>query len=189
MTSVLSPPAEVLSPQEEADMPYIKISNPVTVDDLESLPDELRYELHEGNLQIMPPATFWHNDVASRITHALRTAGMVATHDTTVKFSEIDTRVPDAAALKSEPDEDRSWFAPSDFLIVVEVVSRSSEDQDRFLKPVYYAKAGIPEYWRVERDPDNRRDALIHQYKLSEDGAYTEIRMIKLSDLEPEVLK
>lgn len=190
MTSVLSPPAEVRWPRKEADVREIKYNHhPVTVGDLESLPDELRIELYEGTLHIMPPAVFWHNDVASRITQTLRQAGMVATHEMGVKFSEIDTRVPDAAALKTEPDEEQAYFPPSDFLIVVEVVSKSSEEQDRFLKPVHYAKARIPEYWRVERDPENRRDAIIYQFKLSDDGIYVETGVVRLSDLEREATK
>ena len=44
-------------------------------------------------------------------------------------------------------------LAPSDFLILIEVVSLSTQAQDRILKPLHYADAGVPEYWRVERDP------------------------------------
>jgi Uma2 family endonuclease len=189
MTSVLSPPVAVRWPREEADMHTIKFTHPITVDDLESFPDALRVELHEGNLHIMPPAVFWHNDVASRITQTLRQAGMVAAHEVGVRFSDIDSRVPDAAALKTVPDEEQAYFPPSNFLIVVEVVSKSSEEQDRFLKPIHYAKAGIPEYWRVEGLPEDIDDALIHQHKLSVDRAYVETGVVRLSELEASLTR
>jgi len=34
----------------------------------------------------------------------------------------------------------------------VEIVSKGSERLDRWLKPVKYADAGIPLFWRVEPD-------------------------------------
>ncbi|WP_433682591.1 Uma2 family endonuclease [Nocardia sp. CA-119907] len=37
--------------------------------------------------------------------------------------------------------------------LVVEVVSKSTTLQDRMVKPVLYATAGIPNYWRFEINP------------------------------------
>ena len=45
------------------------------VEDLLALPKGYRYELHEGNLVIMTPASFWHRDVAHRIMLMLRATG------------------------------------------------------------------------------------------------------------------
>ncbi|MFC7484146.1 Uma2 family endonuclease [Luedemannella flava] len=44
------------------------------------------------------------------------------------------------------------WLDPDDVLLVVEVVSAGSEDLDRIIKPREYAEAGVPWFWRVERD-------------------------------------
>lgn len=167
-------------------MTTLRISHPITVDDLESFPNDLRYELHEGNLYIISPAIFWHSVVGRRIANALEAAGMVVGTDVGIKFKKNDTRAPDVGVFKSEPDITKAYFPPSDFMIVVEIVSESSEDQDRILKPLHYAKAGIPEYWRVEKDPTDVKDALIYQYKLSDEGKYLETRVIKLSELERE---
>ncbi|WP_117210313.1 Uma2 family endonuclease [Allorhizocola rhizosphaerae] len=47
-----------------------------TVDDLEKLPDHgFRYELHEGNLLILSPATAWHFKAIMRLVTALSRAG------------------------------------------------------------------------------------------------------------------
>ena len=185
MTSVLSPP-EALWPREEAHMFEFKTTTPITVDDLESLPDELRIELHEGNLVIVTPPSAWHSDIIWRVTGVFRAAGLVAFLELGVKSSEIDLREPDVAVLKSRPDKKRGVFPPEEVLIVVEVVSKSSEKMDRVVKPLHYAKIGIPEYWRVEEDPADDDDALIHQHKLSADGAYVETGVVRLSDLESE---
>jgi len=170
-------------------MHHIKFTMPITVDDLESFPDELRIELHEGNLVIMTPPNAWHSDIIWRITGVFRAAGLVAFLELGVKSSDTELREPDVAVLRNRPDKKRGVFPPEDFLIVVEVVSKSSETLDRVVKPLHYAKIGIPEYWRVEEDPDDDDDALIHQHKLSAEGAYVETGVVRLSDLEREATK
>ena len=40
------------------------------------------------------------------------------------------------------------------YALVVEVVSPSSRKTDRFFKPIEYAAAGVPAYWRVETEPE-----------------------------------
>jgi Uma2 family endonuclease len=187
MTSVLSPPAAVRWPREEAHVHTFKIPLSITVDDLESLPDDFRYELHEGVLHIMPPPIQWHSRVARRLADTLERAGMATGTEVGVRFSENDERTPDVAVFRSAPDIERAVFPPSDFLILIEVVSKASEGQDRILKPLHYASAGIPEYWRVERDPGDANDALIHQYKLSDEGRYFQTRVTRLSELEREM--
>jgi Uma2 family endonuclease len=186
MTSVLSPPTAVGWPREEARMHTIKFNHPITVDDLESFPDELRIELHEGNLYIMSPAIAWHTDVSRRIANVLEAAGMVAFQEMGVESSKIDLRVPDVSALRIKPRRGQFRLPPSEFLIAVEVVSKSSQAQDRILKPLHYAEVGIPEYWRVEEDPDADWDALIYQCKLSDEGKYVEADVVKLSELESD---
>ena len=73
--------------------------------------------------------------------------------------------------------------------LVVEVVSPDSRTADRVNKPVKYAAAGIPEYWRVEEAEDG--EAVVYQHRLvrEEGGArYAEARVVMLSTLEKESL-
>ena len=55
------------------------------------------------------------------------------------------------------------------------------------LKPLWYAAAGIPAYWRVERAEDDQ-DAVIFQYRLATttagEAAYVETGVTTVSALE-----
>src|ERR1044072_2648439 len=55
------------------------------VDDLASLPKEHRYELHEGNLVIMTPSTYWHKVMARRLMLMLYAAGLEVLQDTGIR--------------------------------------------------------------------------------------------------------
>ena len=142
---------------------------PWTVDDLERIPDGgFRIEIHEGNLVLMSPATMWHADVARRIANALLAAGRVASNEVGVKKSDRSTRIADVAVFKERPENRKmAFWHPDDLALVVEVVSESSKDDDRFIKPRWYARAGIAEYWRVEEAADDQDEAIIITYKLT----------------------
>jgi Uma2 family endonuclease len=162
----------------------LKISHPIMADDLESYPDGVRCELHHGALWITAPPIRWHSRVSRCIAHVLERAGMAAYQEIGVRFGDNDRREPDVAVFKQQPTMERASFPPGDFLILVEVESHSSQSLDRILKPLHYARAGIPEYWRVERIPEDIDDALIHRHRLSDDGAYIEAGALRLSELE-----
>jgi len=55
---------------------YLPPIETLDVDDLNSLPEGYRYELHGGNLVIMTPSTFWHKEIAGRLYFMLRAAGL-----------------------------------------------------------------------------------------------------------------
>lgn len=166
-----------------------KISHPITVDDLESYPDALRYELHHGTLCIMSSPIRWHSRISRCVASALERAGMAAYQRVGVRFGDDDKREPDIAVFKQRPVLERSSFPPQDFQILIEVVTKATEAQARILKPIHYARAGIPEYWRVERDPEDIDDALIHRHELSADGAYVETGVVRLSELEASLTR
>lgn len=172
-------------------MLMFEIPPDLTVDDLTSLPDTgYRYELHGGNLYMMSPATMWHSRVGRRLTIALVAAGKTAYQEVGIKFSKRNSRTADIGVFKEAPDESRAFFDPSELTLVVEVVSPTSEDDDRIEKPRLYAYAGIPEYWRVERSADDPDDAVIIQHKLARtaDGtaAYVQSGISTLRALEAD---
>jgi Uma2 family endonuclease len=92
-------------------------------------------------------------------------------------------RVPDVAAFVTEPDLEADRHEPALFSLVVEVISVDSGHEDRKVKPGLYAKAGIPEYWIVDRHPNDPRDAVIDTFRLGERG-YEHTARVALSDLE-----
>jgi Uma2 family endonuclease len=65
---------------------------------------------------------------------------------------------------------DRTWFAPEEVQLVVEVVSPESAHRDRTVKLRKYAGAGIAHYWCVE---DEDGVPAVHVYELDRPtGAY-----------------
>jgi Uma2 family endonuclease len=65
-----------------------------------------------------------------------------------------DGRVPDLAVVRADVDvrPGHAAYAPTDFGLLVEIVSPTSTGMDRVLKPAEYAAAGVPFYWRVETE-------------------------------------
>src|SRR3954452_1071955 len=99
------------------------------VDDLASLPEEYRYELHDGSLVIMTPSIYWHKWMARRLVNMLCAAGLEALQDTGVRGDRPrDNRVPDVGVLTRalvEVAEDAN-LPGSTFRLVAEVVSENS---------------------------------------------------------------
>ncbi|MGW2082306.1 Uma2 family endonuclease [Streptomyces sp. NPDC001939] len=63
-----------------------------------------------------------------------------------------DLVVVDQAATVDDP----AVIDPEAVQLVVEIVSPSNADVDRTVKPIRYAEASIPHYWRVEMLPTPR---------------------------------
>ncbi|SNY04751.1 Uma2 family endonuclease [Paractinoplanes atraurantiacus] len=87
-------------------------------------------------------------------------------------------RVPDLTvwAKGQPPRPARSSHAgTAGLLLAVEVVSKGSEVVDRVVKKIEYAKAGIPNYWVVERDGvttvhRHHLDGVTREYQLEAEG-------------------
>jgi Uma2 family endonuclease len=138
----------------------------LTLDDVAELagrdPDH-RYELQEGNLLIMPPADAEHAEMIMRIGAWLIANGYrgraLATPCVRVGNSG---RSPDIVVLAAPGSGRTVWIEPSDVLLAIEIVSPGSVELDRHTKPREYAAAGIPNFWRVEREGA----ATVHRFGL-----------------------
>ncbi|WP_240327548.1 Uma2 family endonuclease [Nocardia farcinica] len=73
-------------------------------------------------------------------------------------------RVPEAAWSSETHRTDRRGSGLRDLVLAVEAVSPDSEERDRETKPLKYANAGIPHFWRVERGSDDR--VVVYAYEL-----------------------
>ena len=149
-------------------------AGPWTFDELAQLPDDgWRYEVVDGALLMTPPPTDHHQAVSRRLFRQLdRQAPPEWEPVYEVAFRvRTDGRVPDLAVVRAGlPVRPRQVaYAPSDFGLLVEVVSPTSGGMDRVLKPTEYAAAGVPYYWRVETEPSVE----VIAYELV-DGAYRE---------------
>jgi Uma2 family endonuclease len=133
---------------------------------------DARFELLDGEVLMMAPASFWHHEVVRILSDALRRitpqSMVVATEmgvDLGHTVPEPDVLVVSRAAVES----DSLFFQPSDVHLAIEVVSPGSTTKDRTLRPVQYAGAGITCFWRVE----NRDDAMVvYTFELLPEGSY-----------------
>ena len=136
----------------------------MVAEDLYTLPEDGSfYELDEGRLVSMSPASGSHGRIGSRIITELQKyadehrSGVVYQSDTGfILFRRPDTvRSPDAAYVNVErvPDVESGFLelAPD---LAVEVISPSNPAKELATKVIQYLDAGSQEVWVV--DPDNR---------------------------------
>lgn len=158
-------------------------ARPLTLDDVTRIAEadpSHRFELSEGNLVVMPPGTWRHQEIsllmsAWLLAHGYRGRVNVAPGVRTAA-DDLNGRIPDLVVTKGPVADDTVWLDPAVVTLAVEIVSKGSERMDRWLKPVEYAAAGIPLFWRVEPD------ATVVWFRL--DGErYVEYGAIALDDL------
>ena len=149
-------------------MSVTKSRIPFTYEDYKSLPETMdrRYELMDGELCLMPAPTTTHQFISQNIEfllvqHARATrCGRVLDAPVDVvllgESSRRDVVQPDivficsaragivtAAEVTGAPD------------LVVEVLSRSSEERDRGYKKTLYERNGVREYWIVDAEQES----------------------------------
>lgn len=134
--------------------------------------DQHRYELAEGNLIVMPPPTWRHQEISLFLGSWLLAHGFRGRVNVGPGVKTADDnrngRIPDLAVIKAAVRPDEVWVDASSLLLAVEIVSPGSERTDRWFKPAEYADAGIEHFWRVEPDDTVLRFQLV-------DGAYKEV--------------
>ncbi|GAA3187437.1 Uma2 family endonuclease [Dactylosporangium siamense] len=155
----------------------------LTVNDVLRMPPRrgYRFELHEGVLRMTPPPAWKHQRAAYRIERFFDDAGRAMCHENGIRFDGRNYRIPDVLVLRQdvELDEERSVHPPEIFEILVEVVSPSSVEEDQLVKAKLYAKAGIPQYWRIEP----RQAGYVVVIGHLQDGQYATVREVPLDEL------
>ena len=122
-----------------------------------------RYELVDGELVKMPPASFLHSDVIDFIADLIKVIAnenrldiKVKTGDVGVKTGIDSSRIPDLAVIDGKAwrsyRREKSAVISSGVLLAVEVVSPGTEqiERDYIEKVSEYQNSGIPEYWIVD---------------------------------------
>jgi Uma2 family endonuclease len=139
----------------------VEHTGPWTADDVEALPDlgdHARFEVYEGGVLVVSPAPGVAHQRASYWLHrALSEAATAAGADVEV-LEAVNVAlpggkllVPDVVVAAADAAARATTRIPCEaVLAVVEVVSPSTVSMDRAIKPVMYAEALIPVYWRVE---------------------------------------
>ena len=130
---------------------------PYTYADYLETPDDVRYELINGELIMAAAPTVRHQRVGMRFSNRMgpfveaNGLGELFAAPTDVYFSDTNVLEPDlifiSAARARIIGEANIQGAPD---LVVEIASPSTEGRDRGVKQELYALFGVLEYWRAD---------------------------------------
>lgn len=147
--------------------PMLEVQSQVGYSDLLSMLDDgRRYEIHGGELVVVPAPRLRHQVVALEIfkrldAYAATRGGRAVAAPFDIVFDEHDVVQPDVVFFRAERvrllDPDAVTRAAPD--IAVEVLSPSTAKLDRGRKMRLYARYGVPECWIA--DP-LRRSVEVH---------------------------
>ena len=126
--------------------------------ELQQWPDtECRYELYDGEIVVVPAPFPRHQRVAQHITEVLTdyeraVGGLVFESPLDIVLSEYDVVQPDVVFFGKERRHLIDMMQATRVVpdLAVEVVSPSTEAQDRGRKLQLLARFGVPEYWIVD---------------------------------------
>lgn len=147
----------------------IKESN-LTYDDYASIDDGNRYELVNGQLELMSPApTVTHQMISFQmqkdIAKSCESDYIILNAPIDVILANNEVRQPDLLLIHRERMNiinNRGIIGPPD--LVVEILSPSTLKRDKIDKLNTYANFHIPEYWIVEP-----KTGILEQYSLHEE--------------------
>lgn len=128
-----------------------------TYDDYLRLDDDIRYEIIEGVLEVVPAPILGHQDITGTLYRALwehvmtHAPGKVYVSPVDVILSERNVVQPDVvfvATARAAILQERGIMGAPD--LVVEVTSPSSTSRDRIVKRQLYERFGVKEYWMID---------------------------------------
>ncbi|MCX5142163.1 Uma2 family endonuclease [Streptomyces sp. NBC_00338] len=148
-----------------------------TADDLDTLPNLPPHtELIDGSLVFVSPQTVFHERAIDYLKWQLQSLApldLEVFREFTIDVDFQNRPEPDVVVVRGDAVESlrQTRFPASSVLLAIEVVSDEAVTRDRETKPVKYARARIPHYWRVENQ-DGR--AVVYVFELEPaTGAYT----------------
>lgn len=148
-----------------------------TADDLERLPNLPPHtELIDGSLVFVSPQTLFHSRAVSFFEWQLQSVApdeVQVVRELTIDIDRQNRPEPDVVVVRTDAVENakQTRFPANAVVLAIEVVSEESVSRDRETKPLKYARAKIPHYWRVENENDR---AVVHVFELEPTtGTYT----------------
>ncbi len=136
----------------------MRISTRFSYEDLQHIPpDRNRYEIVDGELLVTPAPVPLHQIIAGNLYAELRIhvrkrkLGRVFIAPLDVLFSPSTVLEPDVIFVSNSRLHiigEKNLTGPPD--LVVEVLSESTAQLDREIKPKQYALYGVPEFWRID---------------------------------------
>lgn len=155
------------------DFQYPTGSGPMTVLDLEGMPDDgRRYELIDGTLVVTPAPGFRHQKIAYRLYGVLEAVcpqgfDVVGAPFAVHHGDRIELQ-PDVLVGRSEDFTEKDLPAPP--VLAVEVLSPSTAIYDLNLKKAVYERLGTGSYWVI--DP---AEPGLTVFELDEQGQYQHV--------------
>ncbi|MEU6216656.1 Uma2 family endonuclease [Streptomyces sp. NPDC047022] len=155
-----------------------------TADDLDRLPNLPPHtELIDGSLVFVSPQTMFHSravDFFNWQLQSLAPAEFEVIREFTIDIDRQNRPEPDVVVVRGdvvEEEPEQTRFPADAVVLAVEVVSAESVSRDRETKPLKYARAKIPHYWRVENE---KGLAVVHAFELEPTtGAYTSVGIFR----------
>lgn len=152
-------------------------------DDLDQLPNLPPHtELIDGSLVFVSPRTLFHEravDFFKWQLQSLAPADFEVIREFTIDIDRQNRSEPDVVVVRGDVVEDpeQTRFPAEAVVLAIEVVSADSVSRDRETKPLKYARAEIPHYWRVENE---KGMAAVHAFELEPTtGTYTSVGIFR----------
>lgn len=169
----------------------LPLGDPITVADLDRLPDDShRWELLDGVLVVSPRPVTVHQEVAAELLVLLRghcPPALRAIAEPAVQLNDVTEFDPDIVVVPREEIGGAKIYGPP--LLVVEVRSPSTAIVDLNRKKAAYERFGVPSYWIVV--PDREKPELLvfeqdgHGYReaahVTGDAAFTATRPFEVN--------
>ena len=124
---------------------------PYTTREFEQLPEGFPAQLIEGCLVKEPPVRYSHQSLAAHIRFRLAQLvgpDRVPDHPSTVKVDEHNAFNPDIVVIAAPHDPDALYVGVPQ--LVVEVLSRRTEQRDRQVKTPRLLALGVAEVWLID---------------------------------------
>ncbi|MES9519075.1 Uma2 family endonuclease [Streptomyces capoamus] len=154
-----------------------------TADDLDRLPNLPPHtELIDGSLVFVSPQTIFHErtiDFFKWQLQSLAPTEFEVFREFTIDLDRQNRPEPDVVVVHADVVEDpgQTRFPAESVVLAIEVVSEDSVSRDRETKPLKYARAKIPHYWRVENEKGR---AVVHVFELEPTtGTYTSTGILR----------
>ena len=142
-------------------MVSVKKRSKFTYEDYRNTLDDVRYELHDGELIMVPAPNMAHQGISTILLRLIDTLvhlkklGKVFHAPTDIVFSDTEVVQPDLIFVSNERShiltENNIRGAPD---LIIEILSPSTAGRDRTFKRTLYERHGVKEYWMV--DPSAR---------------------------------
>ncbi|MGW5124302.1 Uma2 family endonuclease [Streptomyces sp. NPDC004069] len=155
-----------------------------TADDLDRLPNLPPHtELIDGSLVFVSPQTAFHEravDFFKWHLQSLAPEDYEVFREFTIDIDRQNRPEPDVVVVRGDVVDEvpaQTRFPAEAVILAVEVVSEDSVSRDRETKPLKYARAKIPHYWRVENEHGR---AAVHAFELEPTtGTYTGVGIFR----------